>query len=175
VDAREECVEAGASASILWRKVGTREEGLSLRGEKDGHGPTAGSVERDGGRHVDLIEIGALFSVDFDRNEVLIEQLSDACVFEGLALHDVTPMARRVADTQKDGLVFSLSLGESLFAPGKPIHRIPGVLEEVGTGLGTQPTCAPLHQPELAQTKTEVAPNRAGSRNRRVVMGEDLP
>ena len=56
-------------------------------------------------------------------------------VLEGLALHDVAPMARRVADREEDRLVLAACFFESFRAPGIPVHGIVGVLQQVGTLL----------------------------------------
>ena len=56
-------------------------------------------------------------------------------VLERLALHDVAPVARRVADAQQDRLVFALRLLERLGTPRIPVDRIVGVLEEVRAGF----------------------------------------
>src|SRR5262249_61985456 len=41
-------------------------------------------------------------------------------VFEGLALHDVAPVARRVPDAEEDGLVPPARLLQRLGSPGVP-------------------------------------------------------
>ena len=58
-----------------------------------------------------------------------------AGVFEGLALHDVAPVAGGVADAEEDGLVFRAGFFEGFGAPREPVDGIVGVLEEVGAGL----------------------------------------
>lgn len=44
--------------------------------------------------HVDLVHVGSLFSVQFDADKVVTEDLSNLLIFERLSLHNVTPMAR---------------------------------------------------------------------------------
>jgi hypothetical protein len=41
--------------------------------------------------HVDAVEVGPLFAVELDGDEVLVEEGGDFGVFEGFALHYVTP------------------------------------------------------------------------------------
>ncbi len=50
--------------------------------------------------------------------------------------HDVAPVAGGVADGEEDRLVFLARLGERLLAPGIPVDRVVGVLEEVRALLG---------------------------------------
>ena len=47
----------------------------------------------------------------------------------------MAPVAARIADGEKDQLAFLLRLGQRLLAPRKPINRIMGVLQEIGTRL----------------------------------------
>ena len=47
---------------------------------------------------VDRVDVGALLAVDLDAHEVLVHQRGGLGVLERLALHDVAPVARRVAD-----------------------------------------------------------------------------
>src|SRR4029450_6207027 len=88
-----------------------------------------------------LIEVRPLFAIDLDANEVCIEELADFRVLEALVLHDVAPVARRVADAEEDGPVEFLGLAERLFAPRMPVHWIVGVLLEVRTCFVNQGIC----------------------------------
>ena len=54
--------------------------------------------------------------------------------FKGLMGHDMAPVAGGVADAQKDGLVFPAGSLQGLRPPGVPIHRIVGMLLEIGAG-----------------------------------------
>ena len=63
---------------------------------------------------------------------MLIEEIRDLLALEGFPFHHVTPVTRRIPDTQKNQLFLLPSLYERLFAPGIPIHRIERVLEKVG-------------------------------------------
>ena len=89
------------------------------------------------GRHVDVVEIGPLLAIDLDRHEVAVHEGGDRLVLERLALHDVAPVAGRVADGEEDRLVLGPGALEGFLAPGIPVHRVVGVLEEVrARGLG---------------------------------------
>src|ERR1019366_3659232 len=68
-------------------------------------------------------------------DKVAVEQRGDGFVFERLALHDVAPMARGVADGKEDGLVFPTGFFEGVRPPRKPVHRIVSVLQQVRTLL----------------------------------------
>ena len=78
--------------------------------------------------HVDLINIGSLLVIDLDADKVLIEKRCDAFVLEAFGLHHVALVGGCVADTQKDGLVFSFDLFDRLRLPFVPVDRVAGVL-----------------------------------------------
>ena len=90
------------------------------------------------GGHVDVVDVRPLLAVDLDADEVLVEDLRHFLVVERLALHDVAPVARAVADGEEDELAFLLRLGERLVAPGIPVDRVVGVLEQIGAALAGQ-------------------------------------
>jgi hypothetical protein len=58
---------------------------------------------------------------------------------EGLALHDVAPVAGGVADAQQDRLVLVVRAPKRLLAPGIPVHGVVGVLQQVRAGRVDQP------------------------------------
>ena len=67
-------------------------------------------VQHLGREHVDLVEVGPLFAVDLDVDEVLVhERAAIAGIRERLALHHVAPVAGRVADREEDRLVLGLA------------------------------------------------------------------
>jgi hypothetical protein len=45
--------------------------------------------------------------------------------------HDMTPMAGRVSNAQKDGFVLGSGFGKRFITPGMPINRIIRMLEQV--------------------------------------------
>ena len=63
--------------------------------------------------------------------KVTIHDRGGLLVLERLVLHDVAPVAGRVADGEKNRFVFAARLGESFLAPGIPIDRVMGVLEKI--------------------------------------------
>ena len=60
-----------------------------------------------------------------------------------LPLHDVAPVARRVADRQEHELVLGTRLREGLLAPGEPVHGVVRVLKEIGRVLEDPPVRVP--------------------------------
>ncbi len=104
--------------------------GLQVGRQEHRHRPAAVAGHRHHGRHVDLVEVGTLFAVDLDVDEVLVHQGRDLGVLEALALHDMTPVTGRIADRQEDRLVLGLGLRQSLRAPGIPVDRVGRVLEQ---------------------------------------------
>jgi len=128
----------GAAIPVARREVGPREERLPLRGEDDGHRPAAAAPEEVDGVHVDGVDVGALLAVDLDGDEVLVDEARDLEVLEGLALHDVTPVAGRVAHAEQHRAVVAARALEGGVTPREPVHRVVGMLEEVGAGLGDE-------------------------------------
>ena len=132
----EEALEAVA---VLGREVGAAEERPAVGGQEHRHRPAAAVAEGLQRGHVDLVDVGPLLAVDLDAHEMLVEEPGDLRVHEALALHDVAPVARAVADRQEDRLVLGLGPGERLGAPGIPVDRVVGVEQQVGAGLPGQP------------------------------------
>mgnify|MGYP006961791839 CR=1 FL=1 len=73
-----------------------------------------------------------------DADEVLIHDPRSLLVLEGFPLHDVAPVAGRVADGDEDRPVLASGSIQRLAAPGIPVHGIVRMLQEVGTGLPGQ-------------------------------------
>ena len=87
------------------------------------------------GAHVDFVEVGTLFPVYFDRNEITVENRRDLLVFKALVLHDVAPVTGGITNAEKDELVFRPRALDRFFSPGVPVHRIVSMLQQIGAGL----------------------------------------
>ena len=85
--------------------------------------------------HVHAVDIGALFAVDFDADEMLIHEGGGGTVFKSLVLHNVAPVAGAVADADDDQFVLCSGLFPNGFRPWLPIHGVVGVLAEVGAAF----------------------------------------
>jgi len=48
--------------------------------------------------HVNLVDVGPFFAIDFDVYEELVHHLRGGCVFKGLVRHHVTPVTGGIAD-----------------------------------------------------------------------------
>ncbi len=131
----QELEEARPAMTVVRREIGAAVEGLQVRREKHVERPPALTARRLDEGHIDLIHVRAFLPIHFDADKVRVEEGSHLRIFEGFALHHVAPMAGRVADAEEDRLVFAARLGEGFFAPGKPVHRVMLVLEEVGRFL----------------------------------------
>src|SRR5262249_54405640 len=81
------------------------------------------------------IDVWPLFAVHLYRDEVVVQNLCGRRVLEALVLHDVAPVARRVADAEEDRLILRLGRRERLVPPRVPVHRIAGMLAEVEARL----------------------------------------
>ena len=60
--------------------------------------------------HINLVEIGTLFAIDFDIHKVFIHEFGDRFVLERFVLHHVAPVTCRISNAEEDGLVFGASL-----------------------------------------------------------------
>ena len=129
----EDAWESWHPLPILRRVIGPAEKWPPVRREEHRQRPTAAPRDELHRIHVNLIEVGTLFAIDFDRNEVLVNQPRDRVVLERLALHHVAPMAGRVADRQHDRLVLRLRAPQRVRSPRIPIDGIVRMLAQVRT------------------------------------------
>src|SRR5262249_49474183 len=92
-DSLEQSRKAGAPVTIFRRKVRSADERLELGREPHRHRPA--STTRGGLHvsHIDTIDIGTLLAIDFDGYKILVQDLGDLVILEGLALHHVAPVA----------------------------------------------------------------------------------
>jgi len=123
--------------AVAWpvREVRAAVEGLAIGRQEHVERPAPATCHRLHRVHVDRIEIGPLLSVNLDGHEVTVHLRGRRFVLEGLTFHDVAPMARRVANRQEDRFGLGAGARQRLLAPGIPIDRVVGVLQEVGTCL----------------------------------------
>jgi hypothetical protein len=91
------------------------------------------------GAHVHRVDVRPLFAIDLDRDIMAVQEARDFFVLEGLALHDVAPVTGRIADRQEYRATEPRRFGKGLVAPGKPVHRIVRMLQQVGAALQQQP------------------------------------
>jgi hypothetical protein len=87
------------------------------------------------GRHIDTVDIGALFAIDLYVDEVLVHKVGGYRVFKTLVGHDVAPMAGGIAHGQKNGSVAVPGFLKCLFAPSHPVYWIILVLKEIRAGF----------------------------------------
>ena len=127
--------EPGHPLTGLGREVGAAVEGDAVgvaEGRQRPAAPAGHPLQR---LHVDGVDVGSFLAVDLDRDEVLVHVGGGLGVGERLSLHDVAPVAGRVADREQDRDVALAGGCLRLFAPGSPVDRVVLVLEEVGRGL----------------------------------------
>ena len=136
-DSLEDFRESGLAIAVRGREISATDKRLQLRREPDAHGPTAAAGRRLDEGHVNAINIRPFFAVDFDVHKLPVHDRGHIGVFERFVRHDMTPMAGRITDREKDRLVFLARFRERFFAPRKPIDRIAGVLEKVRRLLAT--------------------------------------
>ena len=135
---REDVPEPRTSKLIGRREIGAPVERPQFRRQPDAHRPATGAGRGLHERHVDAIDIGTLLTIHLHRDEIAVEEHRRRGILERLVLHHVAPVARGVADGQKDRARAPARLGECRLAPGPPVHWIVGMLQEVWALLGCQ-------------------------------------
>ncbi len=131
----EDLAEGRHAVAWFVGKVRATVERLAIRGQEDAHRPAPATGHRLHGVHVHGVEVGTLLPIYLDGHEVGVEVGGRGLVLERLALHDVAPMAGRIADGEEDRLRLGACAAERLLAPGIPVDRVVGVLKEVRAGL----------------------------------------
>ena len=125
-------------AQGVGRIVAATVERHALGRQQDAHRPAAPTGHRDHRRHVQIVEVRALFAIDLDRHETLVQDARHLRIGKRLPLHDVTPVAGRVSDRQEDRPVLFLRLLERFVAPGVPVDRVVEMLQEIRARLAGQ-------------------------------------
>ena len=133
-DGGQQLAERGHAVARLVGEVGAAVEGPAVRREEDAHGPAALPGQGLDGVHVDGVEVGALLAIDLDGHEVLVQVGRRGLVLERLALHDVAPVAGRVADGQEDRPV---ELARRARAPPRPRGTSPRGCGRAAAGTGS--------------------------------------
>ena len=133
VQALEQVLDAGAAHAGFLGQVGGGEKGLSVRGQDHVERPATPAGHGLAKGHIEHVEVRAFLAVHLDGHHDGAHERGHVLVLEGLALHDVAPVAGGVADGQEDGFVFGPGLGKGFLTPGIPVHGVVGVLEEIGT------------------------------------------
>ena len=116
-------------------EVRAAEKWLAFRGEPDGHRPASPAGQSLHRGHVDSVQIGADLPVHLYGHIVLVHVPGDLQILERFLLHHVAPVASGIADAEQNRFPLGGRGGKGLVSPWKPVHRIVGVLEKVGTGL----------------------------------------
>ncbi len=114
-------------------------KGLAFGRQPDAHGPAALAGHRLHGLHINRIQVGPLLAIHLDVDKEVVHQGGSFGVLKRFVLHNVAPVAGAVANREKDRLVLGARPRQRLLAPGVPVHRIVGVLEQVGRRLVDQP------------------------------------
>ncbi len=131
--------ETGHPLDRLRRKICSAKEGLQVRCEEYAQRPPAPAGHQLDRRHIDLVDVRPLLAVDFDGDEVLVEDFGRLRILERLTFHHVAPVAGRVPDRQEDRLVLLLGPVECFFSPWVPVDRVVDMLEEIGAGFVREP------------------------------------
>ena len=127
----------------LFREVRSGKEGFFPGSHEDRERPASGARQELACGHVQLVDIGSLFPVDLDTDEMLVQEVCDPGIGEGFPLHDMAPVAGGVPYREKYRLVVLFRLFKCLVTPWIPVHRVVRMLDQVWTLLVNQPVCMP--------------------------------
>src|SRR5206468_11129620 len=130
--------ESRLTKSVFRWEIGSADKRFEVWSKPYTHGPAAAARRRLHEGHVNAIHIGALFAIDFNVHILAIHDFGGGSIFEGLMRHDVAPVTGGITDREKNGFVFASRFFERFLAPGKPFHRVIGVLKQVGRLLVSQ-------------------------------------
>ena len=130
-DGLDDLRPGGHAVARLRREVRAAVERHLLGREEHVQRPAALAGHRLHRLHVERVDVRALLAVDLHAHEALVHQRRGRRVLEGLALHDVAPVAAGVADRHEQRAVELARAGQRLVAPGQPVDRVVAVLEQV--------------------------------------------
>ena len=132
VDRLEHLAEAREPVARLGREVGPARRtaappGSGRRSSANRPGPSSSRTASI----VNGVDVGPLLAIDLDAHEQVVHQPRRRVIGERLVLHDVTPVARAVADRHEQRTILRARAGERLVPPRVPLDGVPGVLEQV--------------------------------------------
>ena len=116
---------------LRFRKIRARPKRLLFRCQENRERPAAGAVHGNARRHINRIHIGTLFPVNFDWNKGAVEHCRNFLRFERFMRHDMAPVAGRITDAQKNGLVLPFGFFQRRSPPRTPVHRIFRMLKQI--------------------------------------------
>ena len=91
-NAEQHGLETRHPSPILRREVRAAKKRFAVGGKENGQRPASTPLHELNGRDVDVIDIGPFLSIDFDADEVLVQDASDRFVLEAFFFHHVTPV-----------------------------------------------------------------------------------
>lgn len=74
--------------------------------------------------HVDPVHIWSFLSINLDIDKVLVHHLRHKVILEAFVRENVTPMARRVSDTEEDHLVLCFCSCDDFGFPFLPLYAL---------------------------------------------------
>ena len=131
VDSFEDIEEPGLAVLGGGREVGAAKERFSFWGHEHVERPAATQPHGLQRAHIDPIQIRSFFAVEFDGDEIFVEEGGDFIIHERFAFHDVAPMAGGVADAEENRFIFLFRSIEGFLTPWVPIDWVMCVLQQV--------------------------------------------
>src|SRR4030042_2018799 len=85
--------------------VGATVERGAVWSEKYTHWPATLTGEGYDEAHIDAVQVGALFPVHLEVDEMAVHQLCNPGILEGFVSHNMAPMTGGITDAKEDRLV----------------------------------------------------------------------
>src|SRR6266446_9486912 len=137
-DSLQNSLESRMTKSVFRWEIGSADKRFELWSKPYARGPATAARCCLDESHVNAIHIESFFAIDFNVHKLAIHDFGGGSIFERLVRHDVAPVTGGITDREKDGFVFASRFFKRFLAPGKPFHRVIGVLKQVGRLLVSQ-------------------------------------
>src|SRR6266436_7533348 len=121
---QQNALEAGTPLMVLRRKIRAAGKRLAFRSKKRGQRPATLSADGLHRRLVTAVHVRALIAVDFDGDEMLVDDGGRLRRFVRLAVHHMAPMAPHRANIEQNGLVLPCREIKCFLSPLMPPYRL---------------------------------------------------
>ena len=121
------------AVAIVRRKIRAAEKRLALRRQPHRHGPAAAARRGLHEQHVHAVHVRPLFAIHFDGHEVLVQARARSLRSQTTRAPSRGTNGRwNNPPKEKSACLLAGRFFERLLAPGIPVHRVVGVLQQIG-------------------------------------------
>src|SRR5262249_42315145 len=139
-NALQDVLECRQAVARFLREVGAAEERPPIIvGEEHRERPATTALRQHLLRDlVDAIDVRTLLAIDFDVDEVVVEDPGGGFVLEAFFMEDGAPVTGRISYAQMNRLFFPTRALESFGSPWIPVNGIVRVFPEIRARLGSE-------------------------------------